>query len=202
MAAAALNGLELMLCPDFEMGKTNKSPEYLAKFPLGKIPALETSSGFTLTESSAIAYYMCDSGPRREQLLGTTPEERALVQQWVFFTTEQVIRSVSALVRPIVGVSPYDADVEKQNAGDLRRWLAYFEAYMAGRTWILPGGTALSLADLSVAHGLRMGLRHYIDEEERSKYPNIMQWWDRVLAVPEVNKAFGGNQLLQKKPTA
>ena len=46
-----------MELPAFEMGKTNKSPEYLAKFPMGKVPALETADGKTLYESGAIAYY-------------------------------------------------------------------------------------------------------------------------------------------------
>jgi len=202
MAVAALNELELTISPDFEMGKTNKTPEYLAKFPLGKIPALETATGFTLYESSAITHYLCEVGPRREQLLGATAEERALVQQWVFFTTEQLFRTVIDLVRPILGIAPHDPTVEQRSREDLTRWLTFLDEYLAGRTWILPGGTAVSLADISVAHGLRLGLRLCIDGEERSKYPNLMQWWDRVLAVPEVNKAFGGNELFEKKPAA
>jgi len=202
MAVAALNGLELTISPDFEMGKTNKTPEYLAKFPLGKIPALETASGFMLYESSAITHYLCEVGPRREQLLGATPEERALVQQWVFFTTEQLYRTVMELVRPLLGFVPHDAAVEQRSREDLARWLAFLNEHLAGRTWFLPGGTALSLADISVAHGLRLGLKLCIDAEERGKYPNLMQWWDRVLAVPEVNTAFGGNEVLEKKPAA
>ena len=35
----------------------NKLPEYLDKFPLGKIPALEQKDGFKLFETSAVARY-------------------------------------------------------------------------------------------------------------------------------------------------
>ena len=35
----------------------NKKPEFLAKFPHGKIPAFEGSDGFKLFEGSAIARY-------------------------------------------------------------------------------------------------------------------------------------------------
>jgi elongation factor 1-gamma len=39
------------------MGVTNKSPEFLAKFPFGKIPAFESADGFRLFEGDAIARY-------------------------------------------------------------------------------------------------------------------------------------------------
>lgn len=42
---------------DFVFGETNKSPEYLAKFPHGKIPAFEGADGFKLFETQAIARY-------------------------------------------------------------------------------------------------------------------------------------------------
>lgn len=45
---AALNGLELNI-PEFAMGVTNKTPEFLAKFPLAKVPAFEGADGFCLT---------------------------------------------------------------------------------------------------------------------------------------------------------
>ena len=35
----------------------NKKPEFLAKFPHGKIPAFEGSDGFKLFEGTAIARY-------------------------------------------------------------------------------------------------------------------------------------------------
>ena len=35
----------------------NKKPEFLEKFPHGKIPALETADGFKLFEGMAIARY-------------------------------------------------------------------------------------------------------------------------------------------------
>ena len=41
-------------------GETNKSAEFLKKFPLGKVPAFEGSDGLTLTESNAIAYYVAN----------------------------------------------------------------------------------------------------------------------------------------------
>lgn len=180
--------------------KTNKTPEFLKKFPLGKIPSFETPSGFRLTESNAIAYYLCESGPNKDQLLGATPEERALVHQWVFFANEHLIRTMLALVLPVLGIVPHDPKVEAESLKDLNRWMEYLNGYLKGRPWILPNReTGPSLADLVVATSLRLGFKLYLDEDARNSYPNIMEWWNKVLSVPEVEKAFGGNVLLEKK---
>ncbi|KAJ2247890.1 hypothetical protein GGI13_004868, partial [Coemansia sp. RSA 455] len=50
-------GLELNTTPDFVMNVDNKTEEYIAKFPTGKVPAFEGANDFKLVDSSAIAYY-------------------------------------------------------------------------------------------------------------------------------------------------
>lgn len=49
----------------------NKKPEFLSKFPHGKIPAFEGADGFKVFEASAIARYgkypKYDSGHRKAQ---------------------------------------------------------------------------------------------------------------------------------------
>jgi elongation factor 1-gamma len=200
MAAAAINGLEVEIPAGFEMGKTNKTAEYLAKFPLGKIPSFESSTGYYLTESNAITYYLCDSGPKKNQLLGATPEEHALVHQWVFFTSEQLHKTVMALVYPVLGFVQHDAKLEAEKTEELHCWMKYIEAQLEGRTWLLPGDRdGPSLADLSVAQGFRMGFLFSVDTEFRNGYPKIMDWWNRLLSIPEVEKNFAANTLLEKK---
>ncbi|KIO11413.1 hypothetical protein M404DRAFT_127786, partial [Pisolithus tinctorius Marx 270] len=54
LAAADLSGLDIDV-PHFEFGVTNRTPEFLEKFPLGKIPAFEDNTGFALVEGIAIA---------------------------------------------------------------------------------------------------------------------------------------------------
>ena len=45
--------------PAFIYGVTDKSPDFLAKFPSGKVPALEIhGQGYHLNESNAIADYL------------------------------------------------------------------------------------------------------------------------------------------------
>lgn len=181
---------------------TNKTAEYLSKFPLGKIPSFESATGFTVFEANAIAYYVCENGPRKEQLLGKTAEERALVQQFTFFTSEHLFQTVGRLVRPILGVMPYDEKVEVESKAELERWMGYLEEHLEGKEWMVKGRSGkegLSYADLAVGQAMRLALKFYLGRGERERYPNVMAWWNRLLEVPEVEEAFRGNVLSEKE---
>lgn len=56
-AVAALAGLTYDSPTGYTHFETNKTPEFLAKFPHGKIPAFEGKDGFKLFETTAIARY-------------------------------------------------------------------------------------------------------------------------------------------------
>lgn len=56
-AVAAIAGLTLDEPSDYVHFTTNKTPEFLAKFASGKVPAFEAKDGFTLFEGTAIARY-------------------------------------------------------------------------------------------------------------------------------------------------
>ena len=45
LIAASYSDHEIKLDPSFEFGKTEKSEDFLRKFPLGKVPALELKVG-------------------------------------------------------------------------------------------------------------------------------------------------------------
>jgi elongation factor 1-gamma len=155
LAAANLNGLDISIDPDFKYGVTNRTAEYISKFPHGKIPAFETASGFYLAEGSAIAYYVADSGPRRDQLLGRTPEERALVQMWISFADSQIWPDGTAILSPMMGSSKYDKEVVGFHESQFVRALQRLEQHLdqGDKVWLVRDDE-LSLADLSVASGL------------------------------------------------
>lgn len=44
LIAAEYNGVDIQV-PPFEIGTDNKTPEFLAKSPMGKVPVLETEEG-------------------------------------------------------------------------------------------------------------------------------------------------------------
>jgi len=56
VAAANVNGLELEVVSTLPVQDSHK-PEFLAKFPLGKVPTFEGTDGLVLTESRTILKY-------------------------------------------------------------------------------------------------------------------------------------------------
>ncbi|KAK4447164.1 hypothetical protein QBC34DRAFT_132720 [Podospora aff. communis PSN243] len=196
LAVATIASQEITT-PDFAFGTDNKSPTYLSKFPLGKIPGFEGADGFLLTESNAIAQYLADTAPdpaMRDQLLGSTAQERAKVQQWLWFSFQHLEPSLNTLCLWRYGdgqYGKYDADAEEKAQGDLRRWFTYLESEVerAGREgkW-LAGTSGVSLGDLAVCGQFYIGFMLYVDEEMRTReFPGLRRYYERVLrAVPEV----------------
>jgi glutathione S-transferase len=61
--------------------RENRTPEYLAKNPLGGVPVLELDDGTCIAESVAICRYFEELQPE-PPLMGTGARERALVEMW------------------------------------------------------------------------------------------------------------------------
>nr|MCH1923042.1 glutathione S-transferase N-terminal domain-containing protein [Shewanella ferrihydritica] len=57
LIAAEYSGVKVELVKNFQMGVSNKTPEFLKMNPIGKIPVLETPDG-PVFESNAIARYV------------------------------------------------------------------------------------------------------------------------------------------------
>ena len=82
LIVAEYSGIQIDV-PRFEMGKSNKTPEFLKLNPFGKVPTLETGDGQGVFESNAIARFVARQSPSAAaQLLGKTPIEQAQVDAW------------------------------------------------------------------------------------------------------------------------
>ena len=57
LIAAEYSGIEVEFVKDFQMGVSNKTPEFIKMNPIGKVPVLETPDG-PVCESNAIARYV------------------------------------------------------------------------------------------------------------------------------------------------
>lgn len=182
------------------MGKTNREPEFLAKFPLGKVPAFEGADGTKIFDSDAIAQYVAESGPAAGQLLGTTPAQKAHVRQWICFAADEILTNVTRLFRWRFGIAPYDEKTETTSLERLERAVAALETHLSsGRTWVAT--EQLSLADISLASALVWGFEHVIDDELRPKYPKTVEWYKRVLASDGVKEFFGEPKFIAKRKT-
>ena len=91
---------KLTVSKDFKFGETNKSAEFLKKFPLGKVPAFEGSDGTLLTESNAIAYYVANEELRG----GSDAATRAQVVQWMSMADSDILPAACTWVFPTMGI--------------------------------------------------------------------------------------------------
>jgi elongation factor 1-gamma len=180
------------------MGKTNRTPDFLSKFPLGKVPAFEATDGTCLFESDAITQYIAESGPAADQLVGATPAERATIRQWICFAQGEILDPVTQLALWRLGLRPYDEKTEQSNLERLERSLACLESHLKNHTWFA-GGDKLSLADITLAAALVWGFSMAIDKDMRKKYSTVVEWYERTIESKGVKEAFGEKKYIEER---
>jgi len=184
---AGINGQEFDVPGDFKITVSNQTPEFLKKFPGGKVPALETPSGFRLTEGGAITLFAAESGPKAGELLGTTVEERARIAQWIFFTETELGGNTSLLIGMVLGMVEYSEALYNTIIGIIERnMVAAQKAVEGGKKFLV--GDRLTAADVSVACCLANLVTQFVDAESRAKVPELMAYMERILKLPEVAK--------------
>ncbi|KLU83013.1 hypothetical protein MAPG_02080 [Magnaporthiopsis poae ATCC 64411] len=187
---AAMNGLELNV-PTFEFGVANQTPEFLAKFPLGKVPAMETADGLCLTESVAICAHVAASGPLADQLLGKTVAERSQILRWSIYAETEIASHTTPIflgyVLKLYPGSPaaYDTGV----AGYQRAVLALDAALKDGRSFLV--GDKLSMADAIIAGAIFFTSTFLLDAEMAKEAPNVVRYMTGLSAIPEIKNVFG-----------
>lgn len=201
-AVANLSSLEILIDPDFQMGVTNRSPEFRAKFPLGKAPAFEGSDGTLLVESDAIAQYVAESGPAKDQLLGVLPAERAQIRRWISFAEGDIMGAVVPFALWHMKLASYDEAALEGYLANLERALGALETHLkTGNQKWLATADKLSLADISMAAALAWGFVTLLDQELREKYPSVVAWYERTIESDGVKEAFGEKKFTEKRPS-
>ena len=172
---------------DFEVvtypfDKTLRQEPYATLNPTGRVPTLEID-GVVLTESGAIAEYLCERFP--EAGLGRAPgaPERAAFLNWIHFA-ETISQHSAALTQQHVAIyedAMRSPTVMKLEAARLKRTFATVEAGLSG-DWLLSG---FSAADVGVGQAVYMG-RHFARIEE---FPKLSAWFARIEAREAFLKA-------------
>ncbi|KAL2838057.1 glutathione S-transferase [Aspergillus pseudodeflectus] len=196
-AVANLSGLSITDGP-FTMGETNRSDDFLSKFPLGKVPAFTSADGLNLFESGAIATFVAENGSAKDQLLGSTPAERALVKQWIDLAENELTTHSMTCLIPRLGYRKFDEGAEGFAIQCMERVLALLEKHLSsGRKFVAT--ESLSLADITIAQSLTWGFKLVLDAEVRAKYPAVVEYFKRVVASDGVKEAFGEPEFVEKR---
>jgi len=108
----AEKGIQVPIEPVDIVTGQNRTPEFLAKNPLGGLPVLELDDGTILTESLAMIEYFEELHPD-PPMIGTTPLERANVRRLERMSELGVLSNVAAIFQ---NTHPFMAGRLKQSA--------------------------------------------------------------------------------------
>lgn len=161
---------------DLDKAET-RTPEFLAKNPNGRIPALELDDGTVLAESNAILCYLADSTPYwpSDRLL------KAQVLQWLFFeqySHEPYVATPRWILRHLGREHPRMKEMpERLEKG--RAALSVMEQHLKQAPFFVGG--RYSIADIAL-----YAYTHRADEADHDlrPFPAIRAWMGRVAEQP------------------
>eukprot|EP01103_Thecamoeba_quadrilineata_P006012 TRINITY_DN15751_c0_g1_i1.p1 TRINITY_DN15751_c0_g1~~TRINITY_DN15751_c0_g1_i1.p1 ORF type:complete len:440 (+),score=110.22 TRINITY_DN15751_c0_g1_i1:127-1320(+) len=168
------------------MGVDNKTPEFLAKNPLGKVPVLETDEG-SIYESNAIARHLARAG--WTPLFGSNDYEEALVNQWLDFSSGEIELPASVWLGPIFGYLEFNAEATNLAKGDIRKVLTILNEHLATRTFLV--GERISLADIVIGSTLTMLFTHVLDTGFRKPFTHVVRWFTTLINQPNFKEVIG-----------
>ena len=176
-----------------EFGKTNKSPEFLAKFPLGKLPAVETPEG-PLYESNAISYYIAAS--KKPEMIGKTTYEQALVIQHICMIDCEVYPIYVKVLYPLFGYATYNPSEWKASVNELIAKMKVYDQMLLPRTFLV--GESITVADAILATILHPAFTMILDSDARKNLVNITRWFVTVANQVEFKAVMGETKLCDK----
>jgi glutathione S-transferase len=159
---------------DIMKGET-LTPEFLARFPRGRIPAVEFDDGRRLAESNAIVRYLARGSP----LLPDDAFTQAKIDEWLFW--EQYSHE------PYIATTRYHIVYLKRSLDQREAWrvergenaLDLMESQLAGgRRWLV--GETLTIADIALLAYTRLAHEGGFDLSPR---PNVCAWIKRCEGI-------------------
>jgi glutathione S-transferase len=162
---------------DIIKGET-RTPDFLRKFPNGRVPAVELDDARLLFESNAIIAYFAEGTP----LMPVDRFQRAQILQWLFFeqySHEPYIGSVRHLVTHPGVQDPRRAILETLMRPRGYDALGVMEGHLKSREWFV--GESYSIADIAL-----YAYTHVANEGgfDLARYPAIRAWLERVKSQP------------------
>jgi len=192
LIAAKYSGAQLTVAKDFVFGETNKTPDFLKKFPLGKVPAFEGSDGTILTESNAIAYYVANDELRG----GSDAAARAQVVQWMCMADNEILPASCTWVFPTMGIMQYNKNATDRAKEDVKAALKTLNDHLLTRTFLV--GERVTLADIAVACTLLNLYKQVLDPSFRKPFMNVTRWFTTVINQPNAKDVIGSFALCSK----
>jgi len=196
LVAAEYSGVNVKLVENFTIGVDNRTPEFLAKNPNGRVPVLDTPEG-SIWESNTIIRYVAKLGGK---IYGSTPYETAVIDQWIEWSRGDLEKAAVDWIYPIFGYADYDENNTKRAQELVKAQLTILNNYLKTRSFLV--GERISLADIVVASTLYYYFLSVFDITYRKAIPNVTRWFVTVFNQPQFLKHVPHFDLIDKAKQA
>lgn len=154
-----------------------KTPDFLAINPMGKVPAL-TDGATSVAESAAICAYVAERYPDAKLAPPVGDPRRAKYLQWLFFAPGCIEPATVQLFTKL------ELQETAAGWGSATRVLDVLDAALARGPWLL--GDMFTAADIMVGSGLNFGVRMFKVMPSR---PSFERYLDACAARPAFQRA-------------
>ncbi|CAM8923154.1 hypothetical protein QQ045_022090 [Rhodiola kirilowii] len=196
LIAAEYSGVNVQLVENFEMGVSNKTPEYLKMNPIGKVPVLETPDG-PIFESNAIARYVTRL-KADNPLYGSSLIEYGHIEQWIDFASLEIDVNILRWFVPRMGFAPYLPPVEEAAISALKRALGALNSHLASNTYLV--GHSVTLADIIMICNLVLGFNRIMTKTFTSEFPHVERYFWTLVNLPNFSKILGEKKQAESVP--
>jgi glutathione S-transferase len=163
-------GLPYTWMPINTLKNESRTPEYLARFPQGQVPAVELSDGRCLVQSNAIMRYLARGSP----LLPDNAWTQAKIDEWLFW--EQYSHE------PYIAVCRFQMVYQGKPKEAREAWrvergekaLNLMESELVGSDWL--AASSFTIADIALLAYTRLAHEGGFDLLIR---PNVCAWITR-----------------------
>jgi glutathione S-transferase len=159
----------------------NRTPEFLALNPNGKVPVLETGGG-SLWESNAIMCYLARTAG--SDLWPSDDDRQIEVMRWLSWDSQHFTRHAGSLyfehiIKPAFGMGSADRAAVEEATGFFKRFAAVLDDHLSGRAYLV--GDALTVADFAVGITLPYAERARLP---LTGFPEVERWHARLSELP------------------
>jgi glutathione S-transferase len=156
--------------------------EYRAMNPLGLVPSLEESDGFSLFESNAIMRYLCNAYAPASPLYPQAARARATVDALLDFQQTALSPPQSIVFSTLVRTPPEKRDGAALAAAitEAAEIWAILDARLGRHACV--AGDSFTLAD--IAFGVHVHRWVNMPIPQRAKAANLHAWYQRLLQRP------------------
>ncbi|KAG2710149.1 hypothetical protein I3760_04G012300 [Carya illinoinensis] len=180
-------GVDVQLVKNFEMGVSNKTPEFIKMNPIGKVPVLETPDG-PVFESNAIARYVARL-KADNPLYGASLIEYAHIEQWIDFASLEIDANILHWFIPRIGFAVYLPPAEEAAISALKRALDALNTHLASNTYLV--GHSVTLADIVMICNLVLGFNRILTKSFTSEFPHVERYFWTMVNQPNFRKILG-----------